>query len=124
MTTTTRYPALADAVLAQTDADSLADVARHGADAGFPGFTYYSDTVAFFQANKRDILAMLRDLASDMGEDALAVVAGFVCLRDLKLTADDVAQAIYADGEHSVAVKNALAWYALEEIARELNPDA
>lgn len=28
------------------DKDRLEDVARHGADAGYPGFTYYSDTGA------------------------------------------------------------------------------
>lgn len=29
--------------------ESLADVARYGASGGVSGFTYYSDTVAFFK---------------------------------------------------------------------------
>ncbi|MDR3130446.1 MAG: hypothetical protein LBU18_02770 [Treponema sp.] len=35
---------------------TIADCTKHGADGGFPGFTYYSDTLAFFRRNRQDIL--------------------------------------------------------------------
>ena len=35
---------------------NLADCAKHGADGGFPGFTYYSDTLSFFRCNRKDIV--------------------------------------------------------------------
>jgi hypothetical protein len=54
----------------------------------------------------------------------LEMIAGFNCLKADKLTLDDVAQAIYTGkGDNATSVRNALAWYALEEVARELNPD-
>jgi hypothetical protein len=31
---------------------NLADYAKHGADGGLPGFTYYSDPLSFFRSNR------------------------------------------------------------------------
>lgn len=127
----TRQPSLTAAVLEQLGGDSdetrntLREVAEHSADAGWTGFTYYSDTLAFFAANKAAIIARLKEDGVEFGQDPLAIVAGFGCLKGLKLSHTDIAEAIYRPGEseHFQTVRNALAWYALEEIARELNPD-
>ena len=40
------------------DAD-LIEVAEHGADTGWDGFTYYDDTVKFYDANEDDIWELL-----------------------------------------------------------------
>lgn len=131
---TTRQPSLTNAVLNQLgldisnpdDVSTLQDIASHSADAGWSGFMYYSDTCAFFQANKADIIARLKEDGSEFGIDPLAMVAGFGCLKDEKLSSFDVSEAIYSpDGDENTRtlVQNALAWYALEEIARELCPD-
>ena len=52
-TTADNIPDLVDAVRDHSglDEEQLCEVADHGADAGWPGFTYYSDTSAFMAAH-------------------------------------------------------------------------
>lgn len=120
----TRQPKLTRAVIRQLGGtDSLLDIASHSADAGWSGFTYYTDTVAFFRRNRAAIMARAEEDAKEYGQDMLTMIAGFVCLRDSKLGAWELAQALNGRGEMADIVQNAMAWYALEEIARELNPD-
>lgn len=123
----TRFPNLTEAVLEHVDREQLEDVARHGADAGWPGFTYYSGTVAFYRAHKADILAYAKDMAGELGEDMINMIRGFRCLGNGKVpdyTVDEIAEAIYGgETENSDVILNAMAWFALEEVARELNPD-
>ncbi len=122
----TRFPRLTRAVLRRVDRETLEDVARHSADAGWSGFTYYSDTVAFFKAHKADILAMAKSDAEQFGVDMLSMILGFGCLSGSspKYTVDEIAEALYAGrGDNANVIRNAMAWYALESIARELNPD-
>lgn len=132
----TRFPALARAVLTQLgfdpsaltgeDRDTLREIAEHSADAGWHGFTSYADTLAFFSANRREIRKLLTETASGFGAGAMAMVANFGCLRSDDLSADEVAEAIYTDEEteNGTTIRNAMAWFTLEEIAREMNPDA
>lgn len=93
------------------------DVARHGANGGFSGFIYYSDTVAFTKRVKGDLLEFCAEQAREFGNDgAASFIAGFNCVH---LNADEVAQALYKRGDdNQTEVFNALAWYALEETAR------
>ena len=99
---------------------TMKDVCAHGADAGFPGFIYYSDTVKFFDENKDAILEEVKEMASSLGEDALQMIAGFVCLKDAKFSTTEIAEAVYGNlkGDDAVSIKNALAWFALEEVSR------
>lgn len=131
-TANTRQPSLTSAVLAQLGIEldeegksTLEDIASHSADAGWSGFSYYSDTCAFFAANKADIIDRLKEDAKEFGMDPLAMVAGFGCLKDLKLDGMAIADAIYSseESENRDTIQNALAWYALEEVARELCPN-
>lgn len=100
-----------------------------GADGGWAGFTYYHDTVPFATRNKDAILEMAKAQADDLGsEDEFAMIAGFNCLRDMKVTPGEIARAVYDARKRTVRtqeardvrtqVLNALAWYALEEVAR------
>lgn len=117
----TSNPVLSRAVIDQLgEPELLGEIARHGADAGWPGFTYYSDTCAFFDKNASEILSLAQGLADQVGEDMLAMVAGFACLRSHNLSPDDVFFALRGENDESTAVKNALAWFALEEVAREI----
>ena len=121
----TRFPTLTRAVLKRLDREQLADVARHGADAGFSGFTYYSGTVPFFKRHRVDILKMAEEMADDFGQGVLEMVAGFRCL-DKKYTIDEIGRALFstiAKDDASGMIRNAMTWFALEEVARELNPD-
>lgn len=120
----TRFPRMTRAILRRLDRETLEDVARHSADAGWAGFTYYTDTLAFYKAHKADILKLAEDIASDFGQDMLAMIAGFGCLKRDGLSATEIAEALFSGrGECATTVRNAMAWFALEETARELNPE-
>jgi hypothetical protein len=125
----TRFPALTRAVIEQIgDRDSLADVVRHGAAGGFCGFTYYTDTLKFFRDNREEIKKLVEQTAKGLGESSFAMVKNFNCLRDCGVTVMEVATVLFGgfgeiDECNEQQIENALAWFALEEIARELNPD-
>jgi hypothetical protein len=105
--------------------DTLRDVSEHGADSGFPGFTYYTDTVSFAKRHRVTILESLREFASDMGDrDPVALVLGFRCVRQAEVSPEAVSVALYGGriprgvSENDVdAVLNGIAWYALESVA-------
>lgn len=84
----------------------LLDVARHGADAGWSGFSYYQDTTAFYGRHKADIWELLAQAGEEQGERNLfRILAGF---REAE-TAQDVD-----------TFENLMAWFALEEVARHV----
>lgn len=84
--------------------DTMNDVANHGADSGWIGFTYYADTCAFYSANRRLIDSLAKDMADSCGNASVQeMVSQFGCKPDV----DDEDQ-----------YQNALAWFALEEAAR------
>lgn len=119
----TRFPRMTRAILRRLDRNELVDVANHGADTGWSGFTYTADTVAFYKAHKADILKLAEGMADDMGEDMLAIIAGFGCLKASKFSPSEIGEALYSGrGENADTIRNAMAWFALEEVARELNP--
>ena len=115
------------AILRRLDREQLADVARHGADAGWSGFTYTADTCAFYKAHKADILALAGQTASEIDQEMLAMIGGFRCLSNAgkpDYTLAEIGEALFSGrGECADSIRNAMAWFALEEIARELNPD-
>ena len=123
---------MAPAVLRQlgggADAVSSAlDAASHGADSGFSGFTYYRDTIVFALRHRRAIAQMVRDMASDLGEEPIRMVKGFRCLADLEDADEAIALALYGGRARSKDVAdsvdlalNALAWFALEEVGHAI----
>lgn len=127
----TRFPRMTRSILRQLDREQLEDVAGNSADAGWPGFTYTCDTVAFYKAHKADILKLAEDMASELGEDMLSMIGGFGCLssgsypnRKPDYSPSEIGEALYSGrGECADTIRNAMAWFALEEVARELNPD-
>jgi len=104
--------------------DTLQDVCTYGANNGFGSFIYYSDTCQFFLDNRRDIIDLVNELADDMGEDVISLVAGFGCLKTYcadREGKDEIGRAIYGTpADDDTQVMNALAWFALEEVARHL----
>lgn len=137
----TSHPTLTRAVIRQIGGGSeakenLIDVSNHGADAGFCNFVYCQDTVPFFEKHRKEILSVLEEDADSFGEEPAQLVFGFNCLR-LK-EADREEQRAYRsainrllygnrkvdwDRQEEVMVANALSWYALEAIAREMVSD-
>ncbi len=91
---------------ADEDPTVLEDVAVYGADSGFGGFTYTAECVEFYDAHSSAIWEMLIEDAEDFGyPNPIAFVASFN--RDDMLADED-------------SFKNLLAWYALEQVARDL----
>lgn len=100
----------------QSFKEMATDVANHGANGGFSGFIYYSDTVPFATRNKKLIIQMAKDMADDLGENVYQMIANFNCLG---LQDWEVAEALYQrTSPERTNVLNALAWFALEEVAR------
>ena len=61
----------------QLTLSELSDVASHGADSGWAGFTYTSDCVKFYNRHESAIWEMLSDMAESMGENIPQLIAGF-----------------------------------------------
>jgi hypothetical protein len=130
-----KYSKLEKAVIDQLKIDSeqelidiCKDVCNHGADAGWHGFIYHTETLAFSRKHKKAILESLEAMAADIGEDMLTCIGSFNCLSDGRgakrvpiYTNTEIAQAIWqGKGEAVTPVLNALAWYALETVANDI----
>ena len=104
---------------------TLSDVSNHGADGGFSGFIYYTETVKFYKANKKDILEHLKSQASDFGTGVIEMIKGFRCAKDVEASEDDIGEVLYGSGKGEVSdqIANCLAWYALEEVARAVTDE-
>jgi hypothetical protein len=103
-----RYEELVQAVRDHSgmDDEQIREAGEHGADAGWPGFTYTADGADFTRTNRELVWAMLQQEADDFGADNVpAYVAGFARA--------DMAES--ADGFDCL-----LAWWALETAGRWL----
>ena len=102
----------------------LKDVCRGGADAGFGGFTYYTETCKFYDENKSLILHHLKNNYQYFGYDSLTMmVQSFNCFKDYKNEVELFLLGLLDNEDDVVTIKNGLAWYALEETAKELGFD-
>lgn len=112
--------ALAKAVIRQAnrtaaEAPEYLRNVRNASD-GYCGFIYYSETSEFYAKNKAKILEALKEYADDSGITTLEVVKNFGCLKDVH--EEDIALTLYGTKkQHDTYVANALAWFALEEVA-------
>lgn len=86
--------------------DTFEDIANHGADTGWSGFTYTSECVEFFDAHEEAIMDLAREEAEAFD---YSNVAEFVASFNRSDMADTM------DG-----YKNLMAWYALETVARRI----
>ena len=91
--------------LAERIAARLADVS-HGLDTGIVGgLIYYSDTSAFYKKFKKEIINLAKETAENMGESLGAFLSSLH-----EWDADDP----FCEDVYN---RNALAWFAYEEIA-------
>lgn len=110
---------------------SCRNIANHGADRGFVGFTYCADTVAFYRRHRAEILALAERMADDCGEDMIEMIRNFGCLssgqypnRKSDVATSEVAEALYlGKGKMATQIQNAMAWFAAEEVARAVVND-
>jgi len=94
------------------------DVVNHGASAGFSGFTYYTDTLAFYARQRNNIISLASNMASDYGTGVLETIQGFRCIgSDYDL--NEIGQTLYGPkSKHDTQIANCMAWFALEEVSR------
>lgn len=99
----------------------LADVNNHGASGGVSGFIYYHETVDFFDKNKESIMALAKDMADEFGyTSTYEMIKGFNCLNN-NYSLDEIVEVLHGiDNDASTQVKNAMSWFALEEVARAI----
>ena len=115
------YRRLINAVVSRIGKDSINDVIKHGIDGGFNGFIYYSETHAFAMRHRRQIIALLTEQAEQLGEEVVAMVAGFGVFRHDKMNNDDRIDLYkYIGGGkcEQGTITNLMAWFAAEEVCR------
>ena len=116
-----QYKTLINAVINAMGLDNVENVNSHGIDAGYPGFTYYSDTHAFAMRHRKTIVEMLENMASDMGQEVTEMVNGFGVFRGQGMDADDRKDLYkYLGGgrPEQGTITNVMAWFAAEEVCR------
>jgi len=86
--------------------DYAHDIAEHGADAGFPFITYYSDTDKVYQQYEEELWAWLAEDADDFG---YSTVCEFISTFGRADLASD-----------PMSLRCLIVWYGCERIAREV----
>ena len=115
------YKRLINAVVSRIGKERIMDVVNYGADAGFSGFIYYSETHAFAMRYRKDIVRLLEEEAEMMGEEVVEMVSNFGVFRRSEMDADDRKDLYkYLGGgrPEQGAITNVMAWFALEEVCR------
>jgi hypothetical protein len=116
-----QYKTLINAVINRIGLDAVQDVVNHGIDGGFNGFIYHVDTHAFAMRHRKTIVAMLEDMANDMGEDVVKMVSGFGVFRNSPMDNEDRKELYrYLGGAkcEQSTITNLMAWFAAEEVCR------
>lgn len=94
------------------------DIANHGADAGWIGFSYHADTVPFFTRNRGEIFHLAEEMATEFAQSTIQMIKGFRCLNG-DYSEDEIGATLYGPKPKvDTQIANALAWFALEEVAR------
>ncbi len=116
---------LINAVKKQLGADWKEDLQNvvscsSGAAGGFTGFIWYEDTVQFAKKYRKAIVELLEEQAQEYGYSGpIEMVKSFNCLKGFDATEREVARSLYGrPTDDDTQILNALAWYALEEVAR------
>jgi len=99
----------------------LTQCSLKGANSGFSGFSYISDTVYFFLKHRKDIVKNMERTAEDCGIDILSMVQEFGVFKNTKKPSiSNIGKALWDSGLYNPKLNNlyqVFAWYALEEIA-------
>ena len=102
----------------------LKDITNHGIDGGFGGFIYYSETTSFFNENRKEIINLVKDMSFELGDGMIEMVASFNCFKNMDLTIDEIGNVLFGvdtdNHNEKMIIKNGLAWFAGEEVARHL----
>ena len=86
------------------------DAGNHGADAGWPGFTYNSDCIEFFDKNKDMIEEFIEESVEEFGYENGMELANTFGRKDMLTMGID-------------GYKVLMSWFILEEAGRILDPE-
>ena len=95
-----------------------------GANAGYGGFIYCSETHTFTIRYRKYIIMLLEDTAEQMGQNIEEMVAGFGVFRKSNMDLQDRRDLykLLGGGKPSQGtITNVMAWFALEEVCRMFN---
>ena len=100
----------------------LLDCSNHGANIGFTGFSYYSDTVKFFKKHQIDIVSHLEKTAVKLGVDLISFILNFKEFRtsDDPPTPSNVGKALWDKSKtypELTELYNAFSWYTLKQLS-------
>lgn len=116
------YRALINAVISGLgDMQSITDVNNHGIDGGYGDFIYYADTHRFAMKHRNDIISLLEESATDLGEEVVNMVSNFGIFRNNPMDNEDRRDLYkYLGGGRpdQGTITNIMAWFAAEEICR------
>lgn len=104
----------------------IEDINSHGIDAGFPGFTYYTDTHKFAMRYRKLIVRMLEETTDQLGEDVVSRVSHFGIFRNSPMDNEDKRDLYkYLGGgrNEQSTITNVMAWFAAEEVCRMFEED-
>ena len=101
----------------------LVDCSKHGATSGFPGFTYYTDTVKFYKKHQIDIVSHMEKTAIKLEKDLISMVLHFDEFHnsDDPPTPSNVGKALWDKNlywKELYELYNVFAWYTLEQLSR------
>ena len=98
--------------------ETAQDVCNHGADSGFSGFIYYTETEEFAKKYRPEIVAFCKLQAREYGMNTAEMVQGFNCLKG-DFSHDEVIDTLHGPkSKGETVIYNALAWFMLEEVCR------
>lgn len=105
--------------------EDLFDIAEYGADGGYNGFIWHEETNRFYDNNAGAIDALVQEEADEFGMSPGEMVAGFRVLNgdfdpyEIDLFLEGDGDDTELDDDDITVLKNALAWFALECVARD-----
>lgn len=118
-----QFKTLINAVISSIGKEATEDVNRSGADAGFSGFIYYTETHAFALKYRKEIIELLKYSAESIGYSGgvFEMVKGFGVFRNPGFDSKDEQDFYNYMGGGKVeqgTLTNVMAWFALEEVCR------
>ena len=118
----TSYPELAQAVINQIGGWeefkwNAPNVASYGADGGFNGFIYYSETCELYRRNHHSILRAFQNECEEIGESTAECLARFNCIDATNGEAEQFLLGIH--GGDYTQFENGLTWWALERVCSD-----
>ena len=112
------YKRLINAVIGNIGLESVEDVNNHGIAGGFNGFIYYTDTHEFAMKYRKQITALLEELADSLDEDVVSIVCSFRYVNGDKDDKKDLYRYLGGAKVEQCSITNAMAWFAAEEVCK------